>query len=292
MIDRAPGRGRYLDDLGLLVPAALCAGTFLLLFAETLRSLAIDWWTLPDAGHGLLLAPLAIWLAWRDGLDPASRPAHWSGLAILCGAVLLRYVGGLAAEFFSMRLSVIMTVGGLVVFYRGWRQVVKWWLPFALLLFSIPLPAVLINAIALPLQFRASKLGAAMLAWRAVPVLVDGNVIRIPGQQLFVTEACSGLRSLTALLALGVLAGGLWLRTPLSRLGLFAMAIPVAIGVNGVRVFLTGFLVYFVDPALGAGFMHLSEGWLMFLVAFGLLALLAWGLGVVEDKVRPRVASA
>jgi exosortase len=103
-------------------------------------------------------------------------------------------------------------------------------------------------------------------------------VILLPGHRLFVTEACSGLRSLTALLSLGVLIAGLWLTMPATRVLLVFMAIPVAILINAVRVFLTGFLVFFVSPELGEGFMHVTEGWLMFVIAFGILGGIAWAL--------------
>src|SRR5205085_9048384 len=134
---------------------------------------------------------------------------------------------------------------GLTVWYFGFRQLLRWWLPFALVALSIPLPELILNRIALPLQFTASKIGASLLAWRQIPVLLTGNVIRIPGHQLFVAEACSGLRSLTALISLGVLLGAITLDKPVSRALLLAAAIPVAIMLNGVRVFLTGFLVFF-----------------------------------------------
>ena len=74
------------------------------------------------------------------------------------------------------------------------------------------------------------------------------------------------------------------LRTPLARLLLVFMAIPIAIAVNGVRVFLTGFLVYFVDPALGQGFMHITEGWLLFLRFDVLLGVMAWIELSAENK--------
>jgi exosortase len=107
----------------------------------------------------------------------------------------------------------------------------------------------------------------------------------MPGQELFVTEACSGLRSLTALLSLGVLMGGLMLRYPVSRVMLIGLAIPIAILINGVRVFLTGFLVFFVSPSLGQGFMHITEGWLLFIVSFAVLGSITWLLGQGERKV-------
>lgn len=264
------------------VPFALAAAAFIALFAQPALLLARDWWNDSEAGHGLLLAPLAVWLAWRDRPPRPLAPNPLLGTTLLVAAVLLRYVAGLAAELFSLRFSIVLALAGLTVFWLGERQLRRWWLPFALLTLSIPLPALVTNALTLPLQFKASALGAALLEWRHVPVRLSGNVIQLPGRQLFVTEACSGIRSLVALLSLGVLVGGLWLRTPIGRLAVLALAVPVAVVVNAVRVFLTGFLVYFLNPAMGEGFMHLTEGWLLFLVAFSVLAAGAWGVGAIE----------
>ena len=271
-------------------PAVLAAIAFAILFSKPAVLLVRDWWTDPDAGHGLLLAPLAIWLAWRSGLV-RSRPARVSGALILTGAVLLRYLSGLAAELFTMRLSLLMGAAGLVLFWYGWRQLLHWWLPVILLVLSIPLPDIITSSLALPLQLRASRWGAALLEFRHVPVNLSGNVIQLPGRQLFVTEACSGLRSLTALLSLGVLVGGLWLRHPAGRILLVLAAIPVAMVVNAFRVFLTGFLVYFVSPDLGEGFMHLSEGWLLFVIAFLLLGAFTWVVAGVERWMGERKAA-
>lgn len=268
-------------ELAPLVAAAAC---FLLLFLQPFRLLVADWWNDPDAGHGLLLAPVALWLGWQRGLLP-SVPARVSGLLAIVAGVLLRYLSGLAAELFTMRVSMLLAGVGLVLFFRGWRQLLHWWLPILLLGLSIPIPAVLTTSLALPLQLMASKWGAALLQARHVPVILAGNIIRLPGRDLFVTEACSGLRSLTALLALGVLVGGLWLRHPLSRILLVTLAIPVAMAVNAFRVFLTGFLVHWVDPALGEGFMHLSEGWLLFVIAFLILGGFTWAVGAVERRL-------
>ncbi|HEX2168597.1 MAG TPA: exosortase/archaeosortase family protein [Longimicrobiales bacterium] len=260
------------------LPVLATAIAFALLFANPASTLARDLWTNPDAGHGLLLIPLAGWLAWKRGIAPNAAAQPYFGATILLGAIVLRYVSGLAAELFTMRFSMFMAAIGLIVFYKGVRQVLHWWLPTILVFLSIPLPVVVLGSLALPLQFQASRIGAALLEWRHVPVLLNGNVMQIPGQTLFVTEACSGLRSLSALIALGVLIGGLWLRYPVSRVLLLALTIPVAILLNGVRVFLTGFLVFFVDPKLGEGFMHMTEGWIIFVVAFAILGATSWAM--------------
>jgi exosortase len=267
-----------------LLPAALTAVAFVVLFAQPMYLLVRDWWTLPEAGHGLLLAPVAIWLAWKSGIRPDAKGNVALGVSMLVAAVLIRFMAGLAAELFTMRASVVLALGGLTVYHYGFRQLLRWWLPFLLACLSIPLPELITQALALPLQFKASQMGAALLRWREIPVLLTGNVIRLPGHELFVTEACSGLRSLTALLALAVLMGGLMFKHPVTRFLLVLLAIPIAIVINGVRVFMTGFLVYFVDPKMGEGFMHLTEGWLLFLVSLASIGALAW-LGLQAERL-------
>ncbi len=268
------------------VPLIVAGLAFLLGFWQPITTLARDWWSDPDAGHGLLLFPVACWLMWKKGLVEA-RPQQRLGLFLLVAAVLLRYLSGLAAELFTMRMSLVGAALALVIYVRGVRQLLAWWLPILLIGLSVPLPSVVLGSLALPLQFKASQWGAWMLEARNVPVRLEGNVLYLPGRSLFVTEACSGLRSLTALLALGLLIGGLWLRTWWGRSLLVMLAIPVAMVLNAVRIFLTGFLVHFVDPRLAEGVMHYSEGWAMFVVAFAILGVLTWVLGVAERRTRP-----
>ena len=265
-------------------PAIAGSVAFAILFAEPFTTLLHDWLHDPDAGHGLLLGPLALYLAWRRGRAPTAHTQPVAGLVVLVAAVLLRYVSGLAAELFTMRVSLWIAGAGLVVFLAGWAQLRHWWLSAVLLALSVPLPAVVLGTVALPLQLVASRLGAALLGMRHVPVALAGNVIQLPGRSLFVTEACSGLRSLTALVALGILLGVLILRSPWLRVVVLAAAIPVAILVNGLRVFLTGFVVYFVSPAAGEGVMHLTEGWVMFVGAFCILGALSWSLSWLEKR--------
>ena len=262
----------------------LTAIFFVLLFADPLLGTARLWWSDPESGHGLLLAPLALWLAWRSGVDPAARGQRAAGVVLLLMAVAARYVAALAAEAFVARSALFLAAAALIVWVWGFRQLYRWWLPTTLLALSLPLPEIVLGTLALPLQFKASQLGAALLATRGIPVHLDGNVIRLPGHDLFVTEACSGLRSLTALLSLGVLLGGLLLKTPAARLAIVLLAIPVAVVVNGVRVFATGFLVAFVDPSLADGFSHMTEGWLLFLVAFGILGAITWLVVQLETR--------
>jgi exosortase len=267
-------------------PLLVAGLAFIVCFWRPIVTLGRDWWTDPDAGHGLLLFPVAGYLAWKSGFVAEPRPQRAWGLSLLALSVLLRFVSGLAAELFTMRMSLVGATMGLVFYVYGVRQVLRWWLPWLLVLLSVPLPAVVLGSLALPLQLMASRWGASLLELRSVPVHLAGNVIQLPGQSLFVTEACSGLRSLTALIALGVLVGGLWLRSPWSRVILVLLAIPVAMGLNAIRVFLTGFLVFYVAPSLAEGFIHMTEGWVIFVVAFAILGAVALGLATLERRTR------
>ena len=265
----------------------LTAVAFAALFGASFVSLLSDWWTNPEASHGLIIGPLALWLGWRRR-EPQRQPAVVIGMTVLAAAVVLRLLAGMAAEPYTMRMSMVAAAAGLTLFFVGTRQLHAWWLPLILLILSVPLPEIVISRIALPLQFQASELGATLLRARHVPVSLSGNIIRMPGHELFVTEACSGLRSLTALLSLAVLIGGTALRHPLSRVVLVAAAIPIAVLVNGTRVFVTGFAVHFLSPAAGEGVLHATEGWLMFIGAFIALAAAAWIGTRIERLVRER----
>lgn len=269
----ARGSGEATRSAGLWFATGVA---FIALFWLPLINTADAWLHDPEYGHGLLLAPVAAFLAWKAGVRPSARPQPWIGLAILFFAVAARYISGLATGLFVMRLSLLAGIVGLIVFAWGLRQVLHWWLPIGLITLSVPLPDIVMTTLALPLQFQASQMGAALLAWRDVPVALTGNVIHLPGHQLFVTEACSGLRSISAMLALSLLIGGLWLHTPLLRAVLIVASLPIAIVLNGVRVFLTGFFVFFVDPSIGEGLMHYTEGWVIFVVALIVQAGVAW----------------
>jgi len=260
---------------------------FLLCFGIGIVDLFQAWLNIPDAAHGLLIAPVAIWLAWRDGLVPHPQPTLWTGSAIVALAVILSVLGRSAGVETVPRVALLIALVGLTIWYAGWRQVVAWWLPFVLLALTIPLPESVIAAATLPLQGVAAKMGAWLLSLRHIPVMLSGNVIRLPGHTLFVSEACSGLRSLTALVSMAILIGALFLRTLIGRVLVLLLAVALAVVVNGFRVFLTGFLVYFVDPKLGEGFMHLSEGYLLFLVSLSILALLTWLFVRLETRWAP-----
>jgi len=148
----------------------------------------------------------------------------------------------------------------------------------------IPLPAIVFNKIAFPLQLFASRAGAAVLEVARVPVLREGNVLVLPRQVLDVAEACSGIRSLVSLITLAVVLGEFTLMRRWTKGALAVAAVPVAIGANALRVAGTGLASHFWSPAAAQGFFHEFSGFVMFAVAFVVLIGLQRLAGWIESR--------
>jgi exosortase len=243
------------------------------LYAPTLSYLFHDWWHNADYSHGFFIPPIAAFFLWRKRQLLRSLPVRPANLGLLVGlgsqAIFL--VGYLGAEPFLQRVSLLFLVAGAVLYLRGWRML--WEISFVLLLLllAIPLPALIFNSVALPLQLVASSLAERLLDFFRIPVFRDGNLLEIRGQTLNVAEACSGIRSLATLVTGGVIVGYFlparwWLR-PVFVLS----AIPIAIGVNGLRVAGTGVLSEAWGEKWATGFLHLFSGWVVFVFASCLL---------------------
>ena len=204
----------------------------------------------------------------------ASRPASIAGLVVVLTSLALLVAGTLGAELFLTRLSIIGLLLGAVLFVWGIDHARILLFPIAFLLLMIPIPAIIFNQIAFPLQLLASRFGEWTLQLFRIPVLREGNVIILANTTLEVAEACSGIRSLVSLLTLGIILG--YFSDPRSwvRIAIALATIPVAIVANGVRVAGTGIAAHHFGAEAATGFFHAFSGWLVFIVSFALLLLL------------------
>jgi exosortase len=165
----------------------------------------------------------------------------------------------------------IGVLAGSVLFLLGARHLRILAFPLAFLFLMIPVPAILFNQFAFPLQLVASRFGESVVAMAGVPVLREGNVIVLASTTLEVVEACSGIRSLVSLLTLGILFGYFTDQRLSIRILLALVTIPIAIITNGLRVAGTGIAAHHFGPAAAEGFFHMFSGWLVFLTATVLL---------------------
>ena len=176
-----------------VVVTSLLLVSFGLLYRDVLVKLVHDWLHDDNYSHGILIVPIALYFAWerRERLFAAPARPSFLGLILIIGSVLVLMAGTLGAELFLARVSILGIVVGSVLFILGWEHLRILFLPIAFLLLMIPIPAIIFNQIAFPLQLLASRFGETALTLANIPVLRDGNVIVLANTTLEVAEACS-----------------------------------------------------------------------------------------------------
>lgn len=268
----APSGGSRWLWLGI----TLVAGLILALYYRILPDMAQDWWDDPGSSHGILIPPVAVYIAWLRRDLTLAQPAFPDsrGLWLTLSACLMLLVGTLGAEFFLARASFVLIVAGLVWTFWGLPRFRTLLFPLLLLLTMVPLPQLVYNAASVPLQEMASSVATSLVQMLGIAVYQDGNVIHLAGISLGVAEACSGLRSLTSLVTAALMVGFLFCTRVRTRVLLVALAVPVAIGMNVVRVTGTALIAEY-NQQYALGYYHLFSGWLVFLAGFGIVALLA-----------------
>ena len=205
--------------------------------------------------YGFLIPPLALYFVWERWEELRGLPAEGSawGLGVLALAFMVFAAGTLGGVLVLPRASAIVFLLGAILWIGGWR-----WTR---------------DQIAFPLQLFAAEVAEETLFLLEVPVRRMGNVMYLPHTQLEVAQACSGLRSLLALVTTGVVFAYFFGRTWLQRGLIVAVSIPIAILVNAARVAITGLLAHRYGMEVATGFFHTLEGFGMFALAFALMAV-------------------
>jgi exosortase len=256
--------------------AAVILAAMAFAYSGVAVGLVRQWSTDENYSHGFIVLPIALFFAWqrRERLQAVPLSPHPAGVLVIVMGLAMLAVGTLGAELFLTRVSAIVVLAGIVLFLAGPRHLRMLALPIGFLLLMVPLPAIIFNQIAFPLQLVASRAGASTLEMAGVPVLREGNVLVLATTKLEVAEACSGIRSLVSLLTLAIVLGQLVLRRRWTRVALTLSAVPVAIAANAARVAGTGLAAHFWSPEAAEGFFHAFSGWIVFAAAFGVLLLL------------------
>jgi exosortase len=249
------------------------AALSLWLYYPTILHLAAQWSHDPNFSHGFLVPLFSAFVVWQERRKLSSLPLQpsWSGFAVLAIAMALLVTGQLGAELFLARLSLVVLIAGLIALFLGWNYLRALLFPWAFLLLMIPIPTILLNQIALPLQLLASRVASSVLPLFGVPVLREGNILNLSVMTLEVAEACSGIRSLMSLVTLAIIYGYFAERRVSLRVLLALAAVPIAVVANSFRIIGTGLLVQFWNPDKAEGFFHTFQGWLIFVVSMLLL---------------------
>ena len=300
----------------LYKPAAI-AGALWFAYFSVLMKLGRDWWYDENYSHGLLIPFVIAFMLWqdRDRLTKVNpHPSTVFGAVGISISILMLWAGTAGAELFMQRISLITMLVSVVIYFFGARLLQFLFIPLVLLLLSIPIPQIIFNRIAFPLQLFASRCAVSAMSLFSIPVLRQGNVIELmphgasEPKRLAVVEACSGIRSLMTLITLAVIYAYFTKgKAPQSsdgnkprrtRLGdsfksfhlwraviVVASAVPIAILTNAARVSGTGVLAHYYGSRMADGFFHSFSGWVVYIAAAVLLFATAW----ILDRAQPLV---
>jgi exosortase len=235
-------------------------------------------WDNPDYSHGLLLPVASLYILydrWPQIRRLASSTPKASTIRLILGVLVL--LSGLGLGTISLRadllfgqwVSLFVTLAGVCILALSaeLRRLVIG--PLLLIYMARPIPEAVIPKLFGPLQTISAKASEVSLDILGVPVFSRGNVIELPGLQLMVEEACSGLRSTMALVTTALIVLSIIPMSLMRKVVLVVASVVIAVVLNIFRVVITGLLAHFYDPASATGFFHEFTGMIVFVLGLG-----------------------
>ena len=256
---------------------SIIGGLLTVLYWNVLSNWLLDLWDDPNYSHGLLIPFISLYyLKTKIGFLRDAETKHCnSGIIVIIFSIFLFILGSMAGELFSKRISFIILLYGIILYLEGPGKAKTLRFPILILLFCVPLPYILYNAVAFPLKLVASQISVGLFKLIGMPVFREGNIISLSHTTLEVVDACSGIRSLMTLLTLSFLLSYFRHKHLWKRMLIIIMATPIAVLANATRVTATGILTIY-NPAWGEGFLHELTGWMVFILSLVLLIVISF----------------
>lgn len=275
---RLPAATGHADEGMRLAPWALVLFGLVALYGPSLADALRNANQADDVVNALFVLAVSGWflrfrvrkLLQEDRLEQQGA-AFGGGLLLICGLVL--YALGRSQQLPTLEIgSLIPVLAGIVAVFFGFRTLRRLWLALFLLLFLIPLPPSVASEITQPVKIAVSIAAETLLHGLGYPVARDGVVIAIGQYQLLVADACSGLRSLFTLEALGLMYLSFLGHASAMRNSVLALLIvPISFTANTLRVVTLALITYYLGYAAGQGFLHNFSGIVLFLSALLLI---------------------
>ena len=235
--------------------------------------------------HILLIIPVSVALIFLDWKSPVASTAFSLSLGaiLLASAALMTAIAklGLVAlrpdEQLSVRMLALVAwwIGSFILSF-GAPSFKRALFPLCFLVWIVPLPELVLNPIVRLLQDGSAASAHLLFAAAGVPVTRDGTLITIPGLTIEVARECSSIRSSLMLVVTTMVLAQMLLRSPWRKALVIAVAIPLSVVKNGLRIFVLGMLGTRVDPSFLTGRLHRQGGIIYFLIALAAIFLLLW----------------
>lgn len=262
-----PSRATLLSYL----PLGLLVLGWAVMYGPSYYGLANSIWMTDAQGHGPIILGVGLWLLYKKRTDLAALPRQPANLtaSLLMLAGVMAYALGRSQTVWTLEIgSQLLVLVALLLFFFGWRGVRLAWFPLFFLVFMIPWPNELVDAVTQPLKSGVSAVASSLLYQFGYPVGRSGVILTVGPYQLLVADACAGLNSLFTLEALGLLYMNLMRYQSVARnVALALLIVPISFSANVVRVMILVLVTYHFGDAAGQGFIHGFAGMVLFLVA-------------------------
>lgn len=282
-----PSSGQLHEGVAVWFRRALICALLVWLYWSVVPAMVVDWWTEEGYSYGFLIPPIAAYLAWirRHAIAQEADVRDSRGVYVVFLGCLVYLLGILSLEYFLSRISLVIILTGLIWTLWGMPRLKLLAFPLLLLATMVPLPTIVYYQLTTPLQLLASSVATTIMQSCGVAVYRDGNVLQLATTSLGVAEACSGLRSASALAVSALFVGYLECRRLRNRVAVLLLALPLSVALNVLRVTGTALLAE-GNPDMATGFYHLFTGWLVYITGFAALFLLARVVNVlIGDSV-------
>jgi exosortase B len=254
---------------------AMLAVGFLLLLLPTVLTLSRQIWQSDEQGHGPIIGAVSFWLMWtrrRAVVDAPYKPANLLGSALFVVAMVFYALGRSQQIIQGEVLGIIIAGAALLLLLRGVQALRAVAFPLIFLLFLVPLPGVLVQAMTIPLKTAVSYVAEVLLHWAGYPIARSGVILSVGPYQLLVADACAGLNSLFTLEALGLLyLNLLGYTSKLRNLTLAILVVPISFVANVIRVIILILVTYHLGDEAGQGFVHTFAGMVLFVVGLSMM---------------------
>lgn len=260
----------------LAAQTALLAAVLLFLYWRPVADMYYVW-VLPGSyySHGFLIPPISLYFAWakRHELKAAEvKPMPWLGYALILFSAAEIILGAFLGFAVFVQASLITMIAGIVLTLFGKQHFKLLAFPILFLAFMVPIPSSLTQSIAFTLKLFATSRAVELARLMLLPVVHDGSYVYFRDEYLLVGDVCGGLRSLISMVALGVIMAQVGKARLWAKMATVAIAIPIAVVSNVLRILLLCLVGYFFGVKNATGWFHDLSGLIMFLVAFLLFA--------------------
>lgn len=262
-----------MDTKNIKVRLALIFISFILVYYNTFNSLIKIWNSNEDYSHGFIILPISLYLIWRnkDSILSLKPSPTFMGYFFL-GLWALVYLAGMVGKISTLtNLSMILFPLGAFSFLLGGEAAYLILFPSFFMIFMFPIPSEVYTRITNPLLLISTDLSFRFLSLFEIPIMKEGNLLTLPNYSMEVVNACSGIRSMIAIMAITLLAGYMSISSKILRSIFFLISIPIAMFGNVVRISITALIAYYLSPKLAEGYSHTFAGIVTFILSISIL---------------------